>query len=76
MKNELLKLALDSIDLEKLIIGSIKIAEKVAQDAAAKTPNPVDDAVEAIVFPAINPALEALIKKEVDALKASIASAV
>ncbi len=73
MGKELLALVLDSIDLEKLVVGVLHLAEKEAQAAAAKTATVLDDSIEAIAFPAINPALEALIKKEVADLKAKLA---
>jgi hypothetical protein len=75
MKEELFALVFDSINIEKLIIGSIHLGEKLAMQAAAKTATPIDDAIEAIAFPAINPALEALVKVKVAELKASLLSA-
>ena len=73
MKEKLIKVLLDSIDLEKLAVGLVEeVLEQAIKDAVAKTATPIDDAVVAMILPALNPALEALIKKEVDALKASL----
>jgi len=73
MKAALIKVLLESIDLEKLAIGLVEsVLEQAIKDAVAKTATPIDDAVIAMLLPALNPSLEALIKKEVDSLKASI----
>jgi len=73
MKDQLIKLLLESIDLEKLVIGLVKdVGEKALVEAAAKSPTPIDDAVLAMLLPALNPALEAMIKAKIAELKASI----
>lgn len=73
MKHELIKLLVESIDIEKLAIGLIEgLGEQAIKDAAAKSPTPIDDAALAMILPAINPALEELIKKKVAELKAKI----
>ena len=70
MKNELVKLLIESIDLEKLALGLVKdIAEVALKEAVAKSSTPIDDAVVAILLPALNPAIEALIKAKVAELK-------
>jgi len=73
MKKDLVKLLVECIDLEKLVIGLVKdLGEEALKEAVAKTATPIDDAAVAMILPALNPALEALIKKEVEALKASL----
>jgi hypothetical protein len=73
MKLELIKLVVDCIDLEKLVIGLVKdIGEQALKDAVAKTATPLDDAAVAMILPAINPALESLIKAKVAELKLSL----
>jgi hypothetical protein len=73
MKDELLKLLVESIDLEKLVLGLVEgIGEKALLEAVAKSENKIDDAVVALILPAIKPSLEALIKAKVAELKASI----
>jgi len=73
MKKDLIKLLVESIDLEKLILGVVEgIGEQALKDAVAKSATPIDDAVVAMILPALNPALEDLVKKEVEALKASL----
>lgn len=70
---KLLKLLLESIDLEKLILGLVEgVGEELLKEAAAKSATPIDDAVLAMLLPAINPALEAIVKSQVEKLKASI----
>ena len=71
--NELLKLLIESIDLEKLVIGLVEgIGEQALKDIALKSSTPIDDAVLAVLIPALNPALEALVKTKVAELKASV----
>lgn len=73
MKQELLKLLVESIDLEKLAIGLIEqIGEEALKEAAKKSPTPIDDAVLALILPAINPAIEELVKKKIAELKAQV----
>lgn len=72
VKKEALSLLVECIDLEKLAVGALHLAEKAAQEAAAKSATPVDDAIEAVAFPALNPAVEKLIKDAVADLKAKI----
>jgi hypothetical protein len=75
MKSELIKLLIDCIDLEKLALGLLEdVAEKALKEAVAKTATPIDDAVIAVLLPALNPAVEALIKAKVAELKASLAA--
>ena len=72
--NELLKLVLDSIDLEKLALGLVKdIGEKALYEVVAKSENKIDDAVVAILIPSLNPAIEKLVKEKIAELKASLA---
>lgn len=76
MKEKLLKLLVESIDLEKLALGLVEeIGEQALKDAAAKSATPIDDAVLAVLLPALNPAIEALVKAKVAELKASILAA-
>ena len=72
MKQELLALVFESIDLEKLCIGIVHLGEKEAAEAAAKTATPVDDAIIAVAVPALNPLIESYIKKGVASLKAKL----
>lgn len=73
MKNEILHLLVDCIDLEKLALGLVKdIGEKALKEIAAKTATPIDDGVLAVLLPALNPALEQIIKEKVAELKAEI----
>lgn len=73
MKAELVKLLLDCIDLEKLVLGLVEgIGEKALKDAAAKSASPIDDTVVAMILPALNPALESLIKAKIAELKVSL----
>jgi len=71
MEKELLKLLLDCIDLEKLVLGLVEgIGEEALKDLAKKSATPIDDSVLAILLPAINPALEVLVKAKIAELKA------
>ena len=73
MKKDLVKLLVECVDLEKLVIGLIEgIGEQALKDAVAKSASPIDDAAVAMILPALNPAMEALVKKEIEALKASL----
>ena len=73
MGKDLVKLLIDCIDLEKLVLGLVEgIGEKALKDVVAKSATPIDDAVVAVILPALNPALEALIKSEIAKLKASL----
>lgn len=73
MNKDLMKLLVDCIDLEKLAIGLVEgIAEQALKDAVAKTASPLDDAAVAMVLPALNPAMETLIKKQIADLKAKL----
>jgi hypothetical protein len=73
MKKVLLALLLSCIDLEKLVIGLVEgVGEEALKEAAAKTATPLDDAALAILLPAINPAMETIVKAKVAALKASV----
>jgi hypothetical protein len=75
MGKELLALLVSCIDLEKLVLGLVEgIGEKALKDVAAKSATPIDDAVLAVLLPAINPAIESLLKAEIDKLKAAIAA--
>jgi hypothetical protein len=70
----ILHLLLECIDIEKLAIGLIEgIGEQALKDVAAKSATPIDDAVLAILLPAINPALESLLKSKIAELKGAIA---
>ena len=76
MKADLVKLLLDSVDLEKLALGLIEgIGEQALKDAVAKSATPIDDALVAMILPALNPALEELVKKQVADLKAKLLAA-
>lgn len=71
MKQDLLKLLFDCVDLEKLVLGLVEgLGEQALKDAVAKSATPIDDAVVAVLLPALNPALESLVKAQVEALKA------
>lgn len=71
---DLQKLLLECIDLEKLALGLVKgIGEKALVEAAAKSETKIDDAVLAMLLPALDPVIEEFIKKEVADLKAKIA---
>ena len=73
MEKELLKLLVESIDFEKLLIGLVeKIAEQALKDLAAKSETPIDDALVAIILPALNPALELVVKTQVEKLKVAM----
>lgn len=73
MKQEIVKLLVESIDLEKLVLGLVVgIGEEALIEAAKKSPTPIDDAALAMILPAINPALEEIIKKKIAELKASL----
>ena len=73
MGKDLVKLLVECIDLEKLVLGLVEgIGEKALKDVVAKSATPIDDAVVAVILPALNPALEALIKSEIAKLKASL----
>jgi hypothetical protein len=73
MKAELVKLLVESIDLEKLVIGLIEgVGEQALKDVVAKSVTPLDDAAVAMILPALNPAIESLIKAKVAELKASL----
>jgi hypothetical protein len=73
VKKDLVKLLVECVDLEKLVIGLIEgIGEQALKDAVAKSASPIDDAAVAMILPALNPAMEALVKKEIEALKASL----
>jgi hypothetical protein len=67
---EVLKLVVDCIDLEKLVIGLVEgVGEKALMEVVKKTATPIDDAVLAVLLPTINPTIEALIKEKVAELK-------
>jgi activator of 2-hydroxyglutaryl-CoA dehydratase len=73
MQKDLVKLLAECIDMEKLAIGLVEgIAEQALKDAVAKSATPIDDAVVAMILPALNPAMEDLIKKQIADLKAKI----
>lgn len=69
MKKDL-ALLLECIDLEKLALVIIEgIGEQALKDLAAKSATPIDDAILAVLLPSINPAIEALVKAKIEALK-------
>ncbi len=76
VKKEIVAVVFDSIDLKKLLIGSLHLGEKIALAEAAKTATPVDDAIEGMAFPALDPVVVKLINDEVDALKAKLLEAI
>jgi hypothetical protein len=56
---DLEKLLIECVDLEKLVLGLVEgIAEEALKEVAAKSSTPIDDAVLAVLLPALNPALE------------------
>ena len=71
--NKELALIVNCIDLEKLAFVIIEgIGEKALKDAVAKSATPIDDAIVAMLLPAINPAMEAFVKEKIAELKLSI----
>lgn len=73
MKNEIVKLLVESIDLEKLVLGLVHdIGEKALLEAVEKSPTPIDNAAVALILPAIKPAMDSLIKVKIAELKASL----
>jgi hypothetical protein len=68
---ELEKLVLECIDLEKLAIGLVEgIGEEALKEVVAKSATPIDDAIVAMLLPAMNPVIEAMVKAKVAAIKA------
>jgi len=71
--NKDLALIVNCIDLEKMALTIFEgIGEQALKDVVAKSSTSVDDAIVAMLLPAINPAVESFIKAKIAELKASI----
>lgn len=72
---QLIAVAVEAIDLEKLAVGLIdKVLEPALDKLVAKSENKIDDAVKAMVYAPLEAELKELIAKEVAELKAKIAA--
>jgi len=71
MKENLLKLALDSIDLSKLACGILdEVLEPALKQVVEKSDNKIDDAVMAMLYPILKKELKKIIEEKIALLKA------
>lgn len=70
MKNELIKLLLESIDLKKLANGVVdNVVEEALKKVVADSSNPIDDMVMASLWPVLEIELKKLIEEHLDLSK-------
>lgn len=73
MKNQILKLVLESIDFDKLAVGLIdNVLDEALQKVVDDSANPFDNAAKAYLYPLISEQLKTLIAKEIVELKAKV----
>lgn len=70
MKDQIIKILLESVDLKKLACGVVdEIVEESLRRAVAKSDNKIDDAVMAALWPVIEREIKELINDKLDLAK-------